>query len=287
MKENTDINNDEMTVLSREEHEQLWRLILECNSIESLSDLELTLCHFRRLFPYEMSFCGVANLVTDEINVYLNFGCPAKVFSELLNGTEAIHDPFFSRWRRSHSPYFSKIAQLENEERQKEREPGIRWLETLREFGVTNAAVHGAMGITARAASYFSFFQLPEPFGERENHLLFMLVPHLHAALGNILQSSLLSEDAGVYETCFGSGQAAKSDNNTDDSIRQLTPRELEVLHWAQAGKTNWEIGSILGIAEFTVKNHMRAIMHKLHVSNRTHAVAKAMDANLLHTAAK
>ena len=38
---------------------------------------------------------------------------------------------------------------------------------------------------------------------------------------------------------------------------------------------SNPEIGSILCISEFTVKNHMKSIFNKLVVTNRAQAVAK------------
>ncbi len=54
-----------------------------------------------------------------------------------------------------------------------------------------------------------------------------------------------------------------------------LTAREAEILRWVALGKTNSEIGSILGISSFTVKNHVQRILKKLDVSNRTQAVGK------------
>ena len=52
-----------------------------------------------------------------------------------------------------------------------------------------------------------------------------------------------------------------------------LSPREIEIMHWVAMGKTNYEIGSILSISSFTVKNHMQRIFKKLDVSNRMQAV--------------
>ena len=40
----------------------------------------------------------------------------------------------------------------------------------------------------------------------------------------------------------------------SDGELRLITPREREVLCWAAAGKTYWEIAVILGISERTVK---------------------------------
>jgi DNA-binding CsgD family transcriptional regulator len=54
-----------------------------------------------------------------------------------------------------------------------------------------------------------------------------------------------------------------------------LSQRESEILAWVALGKTNPEIGSILGISSFTVKNHVQRILKKLDVINRTQAVGK------------
>jgi len=42
-------------------------------------------------------------------------------------------------------------------------------------------------------------------------------------------------------------------------------------------GRTNRQIGEILGISEKTVRNHLRTIAHKLNTSDRTHAVVLAI----------
>ena len=44
---------------------------------------------------------------------------------------------------------------------------------------------------------------------------------------------------------------------------------------WVALGKTNPEIGCILHISEFTVKNHLKSIFGKLDVTNRAQAAAK------------
>ncbi len=60
-------------------------------------------------------------------------------------------------------------------------------------------------------------------------------------------------------------------------STPQLSARESEVLSWATAGKSNWEVARILNISERTVKFHLRNIYRKLEVANRSHAVAEAL----------
>ncbi len=55
-----------------------------------------------------------------------------------------------------------------------------------------------------------------------------------------------------------------------------LTPRETEVLSWLAKGKTNRDIGEILGMSPRTVNKHLEHIYEKLGVETRTAAVAAA-----------
>jgi DNA-binding CsgD family transcriptional regulator len=61
-----------------------------------------------------------------------------------------------------------------------------------------------------------------------------------------------------------------------------LTPRELEILHWTMEGKTAWEIGLILGIAENTVIRHAHSASVKLGCTSKHHAVVKALRLGLI-----
>jgi len=61
-----------------------------------------------------------------------------------------------------------------------------------------------------------------------------------------------------------------------------LSKREHEVLQWAAEGKTEWEIGLILGLSEHTADKFIRSARLKLHAANRTHAVAQAMRLGLI-----
>jgi DNA-binding NarL/FixJ family response regulator len=63
----------------------------------------------------------------------------------------------------------------------------------------------------------------------------------------------------------------------------KLTPRELEVLALMARGKRNKEIGGELSIAEDTVKMHVKNILAKLEVNDRTEAVTIAMRRGILH----
>lgn len=57
----------------------------------------------------------------------------------------------------------------------------------------------------------------------------------------------------------------------------QLTAREVEVLEWVACGKTNRDIGEILGLSPRTVNKHLEHVYVKLGVETRTAAAALAI----------
>ena len=56
-----------------------------------------------------------------------------------------------------------------------------------------------------------------------------------------------------------------------------LTNRETQILTYVAEGNSNKEIARILAISEQTIKNHVSAILRKLNVNDRAHAVALAL----------
>ena len=72
---------------------------------------------------------------------------------------------------------------------------------------------------------------------------------------------------------------------DTDDEaqpVEALTPRELEVLQIMARGARNRDIAEELFISERTVKIHVANVIAKLAVTNRTAAVVRAIDLNLI-----
>lgn len=55
-----------------------------------------------------------------------------------------------------------------------------------------------------------------------------------------------------------------------------LTPRETEVLSWIAKGKTNRDVGEILGMSPRTVNKHLERVFEKLGVETRAAAAALA-----------
>ena len=58
----------------------------------------------------------------------------------------------------------------------------------------------------------------------------------------------------------------------------RLTAREAEVLYWLVKGKTNKDIGDILGASPATVKKHLERVYVKMGVETRTAAASMAIN---------
>jgi DNA-binding CsgD family transcriptional regulator len=61
-------------------------------------------------------------------------------------------------------------------------------------------------------------------------------------------------------------------------TLAGLTPREAEIVRWVVGGKTNPEIGCILGISPRTVQKHLGSVFDKLGVPTRTALVTEVLD---------
>jgi DNA-binding CsgD family transcriptional regulator len=107
-------------------------------------------------------------------------------------------------------------------------------------------------------------------FTERDRALLNLLLPHV----------------AGVRRRMHGRGPASATGIGWFDDEAGfyrwlsgrtpwgLTKRESDVLFWLGQGKTNAEIGRILGIAERTAETHSLRVYPKMGVENRYTAIA-------------
>jgi two-component system NarL family response regulator len=62
-----------------------------------------------------------------------------------------------------------------------------------------------------------------------------------------------------------------------------LSARELEVLNLIVQGLSNKQLAHTLGIAEHTVKNHVKSILNKLDVDDRTQAATAAIQRGIIH----
>ncbi len=95
----------------------------------------------------------------------------------------------------------------------------------------------------------------------------------------------VLARIAAHLRTARQLQEALKASESIDDetlvvrliALFRLTPREAEVLFWVIKGKTNRDIGEILGTSPRTVNKHLEHVFEKLGVETRTAAANMAM----------
>lgn len=91
--------------------------------------------------------------------------------------------------------------------------------------------------------------------------------------------------DAGIADKVLGCFRTPVKEPKNDSTMLgkfDLTPREAEVLKFIVEGYGNAAIAQCLCISPQTVKTHIKHIMEKLEVSDRTQAAVKALKNGML-----
>jgi DNA-binding NarL/FixJ family response regulator len=96
------------------------------------------------------------------------------------------------------------------------------------------------------------------------------------------LRDALLKLKNGETLLAPMSLSSARGAHDGASTTARLSPREQAVLRLVAGGYSNKEIGRVLNISDGTVKNHITDILQRLDARDRTHAVLKAIGANLL-----
>ncbi|HUJ50380.1 MAG TPA: response regulator transcription factor, partial [Bryobacteraceae bacterium] len=99
----------------------------------------------------------------------------------------------------------------------------------------------------------------------------------------DVLHDELLKAIRAVYggQTYLPAGVAASLAAQMPRP--DLSAREVQVLELIVRGLANKQIAYALNIAEHTVKNHVKNILDKLHVDDRTQAATAAIQRGIIH----
>ena len=95
-------------------------------------------------------------------------------------------------------------------------------------------------------------------FSDAEKNLLDAMRP----ALANLYRFATIAAESRALES-------------VGDAAEALTPRQIEVLRWVAAGKSDLQVATILGTSVRTVQKHLENAYVTLGVENRTAAVAR------------
>jgi two-component system nitrate/nitrite response regulator NarL len=85
-------------------------------------------------------------------------------------------------------------------------------------------------------------------------------------------ENPLKQEGIGPLEPYVQSGTPLRVAGATNGSARNLSPREKSILKLVMGGESNKQIARTLDITESTVKVHIKTILRKIDVKNRTQA---------------
>ena len=181
----------------------------------------------------------------------------------------------FSRWEQSHHTPFAVVSSHGFSPHQRSQHELIDKLKLI-----PSALVHGIKDQRGRHDCLYIFLGPGELGHERPRHLLRYLLPYVDAAFRQVahLPEQYLPgvgvASAALSAAAQGAAQVSDDDSAPTDEFG-LSAREHDIMEWVRAGKTNQEIGMILDISAFTVKNHIQRIFKKLNVVNRAQAVSK------------
>ena len=98
------------------------------------------------------------------------------------------------------------------------------------------------------------------------------------ASAPTLLGLRLLAQHFAARVYALG-GHEARGGKQTSQHLESgdLSPRERQVVGWLAFGKSSREVAMIMGLSEHTVNDYIGSLVAKLHASNRTEAVLRAL----------
>jgi transcriptional regulator EpsA len=172
------------------------------------------------------------------------------------------------------TPAVLALAALEG---QSEPETAAIW-RALQQVGLGHLLIHGVArpDRPSEIESLFVFAHGGLQPAPTRSYFLELVLPHLHAVY--------LRVQATEREMNLAPMRPQHTAQAVDADRWHVTERERQILYWVRQGKSNLQIGELLGISALTVKNHIQKILRKMGASNRAQAVSMAITANLLKT---
>lgn len=228
---------------------QFMQVAQQGTTLTSRDDLRRWLgCEVQRLLPHDALLAATGQFGRGDVRVDLLVVQPAQTLapaSALMPLAHALRDGWIAA---QHAPCRVDLSDLP-------LPPGLQ--------GLRGAWVHGQRECAPPNERIIALLGPGASFGEHAAQALRLLQPFIDAALRRLPQSAPRS------------GLSLAGLEGLRPARQPLSERERQIMSWVAMGKTNPEIGCILQISEFTVKNHLKSIYTKLDVTNRAQAVAK------------
>lgn len=245
--------------LSKPECEGFIEILHYIVESENAEDVKAVLERFQSLFRFTRVIGGLAKLgpsgAFEGFTNVLNVSYPEEWLRLYWQKGYFEVDPVFqSALQKPGTQHWAHTYQDATSEKQRE------FMAAAKAFGLGDGITTGSIDSACRIATFCSFASAEAVDAERYLHLIEYFGYHVHLAL---LRTSPARSQA------------------LDQCVRELTLREMTILNWMKNGKTNGEIGQILGVTERTVRFHVGSIFSKLDVTSRSQAVATAIEHGL------
>jgi LuxR family transcriptional regulator, quorum-sensing system regulator BjaR1 len=230
-------------------------LLRHCKSIEEVRTVYGNSCQFFGLSAFII--CDIPpGAPPGEREVYTS-GWDENWLARYVEKNYSAHDPIPNHVNRTVNPFYWQEAEKHSRLGPKSK---LVMNEARSDFGMIDGycvPIHGLQGISGvvSVATEMNKWEL----SEKEEAALHMISIYAYEAVRKIRGSTSAS----------GGGP-------------KISPRELECIRWLAEGKTTWEIGTILGIAEGTVSKYIKSASIKFGTSTRAHLVARAHRFNYL-----
>lgn len=228
--------------------------------------------HVHVLLPHVLAVCGSWQRQRRELvfEVFNSVAVPGSTLAALSGTAPALMTQAARAWVGNERRAFGMSTRSDNAALAELRAE-------LAAAGLGHFVMHG-VARPQRPNELESLFLLagPEPTLAAELAVRFeLLLPHLHTTYLRVQDT-----ERNLAAPARAAAQAASGPE--PGPVSQITDREKEILRWVREGKSNQQIGDVLGISALTVKNHVQKILRKLGAANRAQAVAIAMSARLL-----
>ena len=242
--------------LSAADRERFLRIVQESLAIDRHFQLFLWLQgEFQRVLPHEVFIAMVGDFASGDVALDIVSPLP-KVRTRQCEacGIRSMAQELYARWKRNGYQLIALTGEIASLTPTKCDCPIAPMT-----AGGGSMMVHGLRDGRSGQDALYLLLHPASVFGDRERRMFAMLLPQIDFACRRVV---------------------ALDDSNTvrppqPGKTFELSARELEILEWVRMGKTNDEIGSILNISAFTVKNHLQRIYRKMDVLNRAQAIGK------------
>jgi LuxR family transcriptional regulator, quorum-sensing system regulator CviR len=242
--------------ISKSDALKMLEIVNACLTCKSEKDYRKLVEQFNELLFFDYSISALVdmqNISSENMNSYsINSGYPSEYLEAYTEHKYHLTDPLYEQFGKTFG------IQNTNELNHFYQDKAKPVLELSQEFGLYNTFLYGICGSDSNVFTVFTITGTQVINEQRTVAIIKYLTPYLSIALKHLVP---LSEK---------------------NQIASLTSSELEVLKWVKGGKSSWEISVILKKSESVVRFHISNILKKFNAANRTHAVAIALESNIL-----